>query len=181
VCTGTPVHYEQTVRGLTSVQARHIDPPEDAASVHGYTATPVHYEQTVRELISVRPSHEDATEDGPGQDVRKRHLRRLHPGAYTRPLLSSTSAVPDIKYTLDTPSSAIIPAKHPLKEPLNAPPIPQKVLTLSQKVNECKPLPPPRPRRRGLHSFTLELNFSSSRTHSGLSWVTRWTEELKLS
>jgi hypothetical protein len=34
---------------------------------------------------------------------------------------------------------------------------------------------------RGLHSFTLELNFSNSRTRSGLSWVTRWTEELKLS
>ena len=30
------------------------------------------------------------------------------------------------------------------------------------------------------HSFTVELNLSNSRTHSGLSWVTRWTEELKL-
>ena len=38
-----------------------------------------------------------------------------------------------------------------------------------------------RPSPRGLHSFTLELNLSNSRTHSGLSWVTRWTEELKLS
>ena len=34
---------------------------------------------------------------------------------------------------------------------------------------------------RGLHSFALELNSSNSRTHSGLSWVTRWTEALKLS
>jgi len=34
---------------------------------------------------------------------------------------------------------------------------------------------------RGLRSFTLELNLSNSRTHSGLSGVTRWTEELKLS
>jgi hypothetical protein len=31
---------------------------------------------------------------------------------------------------------------------------------------------------RGLHSFTLELNLSNSRTHHELSWVTRWTEEL---
>ena len=29
---------------------------------------------------------------------------------------------------------------------------------------------------RGLHSFTLELNLSNSRTHSRFSWVTRWTE-----
>jgi len=34
---------------------------------------------------------------------------------------------------------------------------------------------------RGLHSFTLELNLSNSRIHSGFSWVTRKTEELKLS
>jgi hypothetical protein len=34
---------------------------------------------------------------------------------------------------------------------------------------------------RGLHSFTLELKLSNSRTHSWLSWVTRWTVELKLS
>ena len=47
-------------------------------------------------------------------------------------------------------------------------------------------MPPPskksaRPPGRGLHLFTLELNLSNSRTHPGLSWVTRWTEELKLS
>jgi hypothetical protein len=34
---------------------------------------------------------------------------------------------------------------------------------------------------RGLHSFTLELNLSNSRTHSGLRWVTQWTEVLNLS
>jgi len=34
---------------------------------------------------------------------------------------------------------------------------------------------------RGLHLFTLELNLSNSKTHSGLSWVTQCTEELKLS
>ena len=28
----------------------------------------------------------------------------------------------------------------PLKQPLHAPPIPQKALTLSQEVDECKPL-----------------------------------------
>jgi len=37
------------------------------------------------------------------------------------------------------------------------------------------------PAARGLHWFTLELSLSNSRTHSGLSWVTRWIEELKLS
>ena len=44
-----------------------------------------------------------------------------------------------------------IHSKHPLiprnapyappKRPLNAPPIPQKALTLNRKVDECKPLP----------------------------------------
>jgi len=34
---------------------------------------------------------------------------------------------------------------------------------------------------RGLHSFTLEFNLTNFRTHSWLGWVTRWTEELKLS
>ena len=32
-----------------------------------------------------------------------------------------------------------------------------------------------------MHSFTLELNLSNSRTHSWAKLVTRWTEELKLS
>ena len=40
---------------------------------------------------------------------------------------------------------------------------------------------PSRPEGRGLHSSNLELNLSNSRTHSGFSWDTRWTEELKLS
>jgi hypothetical protein len=34
---------------------------------------------------------------------------------------------------------------------------------------------------RGLHSLTLELNLSNSRTHLGLSWIIQWAEELKLS
>jgi prepilin signal peptidase PulO-like enzyme (type II secretory pathway) len=34
---------------------------------------------------------------------------------------------------------------------------------------------------RGLHSSTLEVNLSTSGTHDELSWVVRWTEELKLS
>ena len=29
----------------------------------------------------------------------------------------------------------------PPKQPLNAPTVPQKALTLSRKANECKPLP----------------------------------------
>jgi len=33
-------------------------------------------------------------------------------------------------------------------------------------VNECKPLVGGKIVGRGLHSFTLELNFSNSRTHS---------------
>jgi len=36
VCTGTPVHYELTVR------------EEGAVSVCGYTCTPIHYAQTAR-------------------------------------------------------------------------------------------------------------------------------------
>jgi hypothetical protein len=38
--------------------------------------------------------------------------------------------------------------------------------------------PQQQPRIKGLHSFTLELNLSNSRTHSRLSWVTWWPEEL---
>jgi hypothetical protein len=34
---------------------------------------------------------------------------------------------------------------------------------------------------RGLHSFTLELSLATPRHTVDLSWVTRWTEELKLS
>jgi hypothetical protein len=62
-------------------------------------------------------------------------------------------------------------------------------------VNECKPLmggPVPSvvayrgglvhcPGGRALHSFTLELNLSNSRSHSGLSWVIQGTDDLKLS
>ena len=32
-----------------------------------------------------------------------------------------------------------------LEQPLHAPPIPQRALTLSRKMDECKPLPPPPP------------------------------------
>jgi len=62
-------------------------------------------------------------------------------------------------------------AYKPSKQPLNAPPIPQKALTLSRKVDECKPLPVfsssrtasilPAPAARGLHSSTFQLNVSA--------------------
>ena len=64
----------------------------------------------------------------------------------------------------------------PPKQPLNAPPIAQKALTLSRKVDKCKPLPwappptpgspsspasaAPSPPTRGLHSSTSQLNLS---------------------
>jgi hypothetical protein len=76
---------------------------------------------------------------------------------------------------MDPPKTFQTPPKHPL----NAPPIPQKALKLSRKVDECKPLvagmaaalknnyaPAPQVdgggtgRGRGLHSFTSELNLS---------------------
>jgi len=71
--------------------------------------------------------------------------------------------------------------------------MPQKALTLSRKVDGCKPLvrgEPPRHhslhRRapgRGLHSFMLELNLSNSRTHSrvklGYAFDRRAQVELK--
>jgi hypothetical protein len=48
-----------------------------------------------------------------------RFCHKIHP---RHPLMS-----PDTPYT-------------PLRQPLNVPPIPQKALELSRKVNECKPL-----------------------------------------
>ena len=47
-----------------------------------------------------------------------------------------------MKYTRNTPSYPVSPHKYPLKQPLNAPPIPQEALTLSRKVDGCKPLVP---------------------------------------
>ena len=44
-------------------------------------------------------------------------LGRLEAGAYTRPLSSSTSAVSDTKYTMNTPSYRRTPPKHPLNNP----------------------------------------------------------------
>jgi hypothetical protein len=38
-------------------------------------------------------------------------------GAYTRPLFSSTCAVSDTKYTLNTPKYPLTPPKHPLNNP----------------------------------------------------------------
>jgi len=66
--------------------------------------------------------------------------------AYTRSLFSSTWAVSDTNYTLtppDIPQYPQIPLKHrldPLKQPLNAPPVLQKALTLSRNLDECNPL-----------------------------------------
>ena len=38
-------------------------------------------------------------------------------GAYTCPLFSSTRAVSDTKYILNTPSYLLMPPKHPLNNP----------------------------------------------------------------
>jgi len=58
----------------------------------------------------------------------------------------------------------------------------QQVLDARQRVGvgqgERQRAPQQQPRIKGLHSFTLELNLSNSRTHSRLSWVTWWPEEL---
>ena len=80
--------------------------------------------------------------------VTQGHLEILRwAGAYTRPLFSSSCAVSDTKCTLhisqDTPQYPLTPpntSQTPSKQPLNAPPIPQKALSLSRKVDECKPL-----------------------------------------
>jgi hypothetical protein len=55
----------------------------------------------------------------------------LKAGAYTRPLSSSTSAVSDTKYTLKHPLLSPDTPQTPPQQPLHAPPIPQKPLTLS--------------------------------------------------
>jgi len=39
VCTGTPVHYEQTVRGRVEMQEQDVEEKDDAATVYGYTGT----------------------------------------------------------------------------------------------------------------------------------------------
>ena len=68
------------------------------------------------------------------------HGDALAPGAYTRPLFSSTRAVSDTKCTQSTPYPQNT-SKTPLKQSTNEPPIPQKAHTLSRKLDECKPLP----------------------------------------
>jgi hypothetical protein len=56
-------------------------------------------------------------------------------GAYTRPLLSSTCAVSNTKYTLNTPQYPLTLHKHPLNKHEHQV-HPQEALTLSRKVDE---------------------------------------------
>jgi len=102
-------------------------------------------------------------------------------GAYTRHFFS---AQPKPFVTQNNPDHPLIPPNTswtPPRQPLNAPPMPQQALTLSRKVDECKPLvqgPVPQlerqgedgerggalhrypPGGRGLRSFTFQLNLS---------------------
>ena len=84
------------------------------------------------------------------------------------------------EYPLVTPSYPLLPpdtSYTPPKQPLDSPPIPQKAITLSRKVDECKPLDGGVPAvagaagaagavgrtsagGRGLHSSTYQLNLS---------------------
>ena len=57
-------------------------------------------------------------------------LTLVHFSAQLEPILTQ-------KHTLNTPSYCL----RPPTQPLSAPPIPQKALMLSRKVDECKPLP----------------------------------------
>ena len=80
---------------------------------------------------------------GAAHGVQRVHGRGLHSSTFQLNLSRFRHNIPptlrlfppDTSYTLT-------------KQPLNTPPIPQKVLTLSQKVDECKPLVHGRRRRR---------------------------------
>jgi hypothetical protein len=62
--------------------------------------------------------------------------RGLHSSTFQLNLSRFRHKIPQ-KHPLSTPDTPCIPAE----QPLHAPPIPQKALTLSRKVDECKPLP----------------------------------------
>jgi hypothetical protein len=61
-------------------------------------------------------------------------------GAYNRHFFSSTCAVSNTKYTLNTPWHTSTPPKYLFDTSLTAPPTPQKALTLSRTVDQFEPL-----------------------------------------
>jgi len=76
---------------------------------------------------------DDGDQDG-RRDTAMQGLTLVHYSAHLEPFLTQ-------KHTLNTLDTPYHPKTTP-KQTLTAPPVTQKVLMLSSRVDECKPLPP---------------------------------------